>query len=100
MELSNKKIHDSTFGYYFNPDFILWDKLPDNIKSDYCENNKKCLWCKKDSPEHKFCDIKHELYFDSLKERMQLDFKNISEALPYDKNSVMKFVNNKMNWKD
>ena len=98
----NKILHAGLTPYHLNPTYISWDEINNIVDSNkVTKPSNQCAWCSRQLEfVGKFCDAKHESYFTHLKERMDLSFINISEVLDYDKSSVVKYVNNKMNWKE
>lgn len=76
-------------GYF--PNRIVWDQLP---SSDL----KKCKWCLKPIADGIVCISSEndcELYWNTLSDRLKLDFRNPEDALEYDRLSVKKFVDNR-----
>lgn len=97
-------------GYNIYAHSIDWENInntknsSDTADTDSCEENKKdikyCLWCNEPlliSQDSDCCAVGKvycgEYYF-ALKERMELDFRQPSEALDSEKESVVRWVKN------
>ena len=86
---------------------IDWDGIVSEINNENINTpepvkieKKLCLWCgetlgsNQNSPYCEVGKVYCKEYYFALKERMELDFRDPSEALEYDKASVKRWVNN------
>ncbi len=97
-------------GYNVYAHVIDWETVyniknsSDSTDTDSCEENKKdikyCLWCNEVlsiNQDSDFCAVGKVYcrdYYSALKERMELDFREPTEALDSEKESVVRWVKN------